>query len=248
MNGSLIGNAELTKALMVGIAECPAVEVLIFPPSVYLDSLGKQLASSRILLGAQNLCEQEQPGAFTGEIHAKMLSDFKCRYVLVGHSERRALYGEDDVRVAQKFMTAQSFDLIPVLCIGETLEEREAGQTEAVLGRQLQVVIDANGIAGFARAVIAYEPVWAIGTGRTATTEQAQAAHAYIRGQLARKDVKIASSVRLLYGGSVKADNAASLFSCEDVDGGLVGGASLKATEFLAICAAAQTRAASQNA
>ncbi|GAC1625563.1 MAG: triose-phosphate isomerase [Nevskia sp.] len=243
MNGSLAANAALLDGIAAGLGAVPAVEVLVCPPSAYLDSVGRRLTGTPIALGAQNLCEQDQPGAFTGEIHSSMLGDFGCRYVLVGHSERRALYGEDDARVAQKFAAAQAGQLIPVLCIGETLDEREAGQTEAVLGRQLAAVLDRSGIAAFSKAVIAYEPVWAIGTGRTATVAQAQAAHAYIRGQLARNDAKIAGSVRLLYGGSVKADNAASLFSCEDVDGGLIGGASLKATEFLAICAAAQAAA-----
>ncbi len=243
MNGSRAANAVLLEGIATGVASCPDIEVLVCPPAVYLESTADKLVETGIALGAQNLSDQAQPGAFTGEIHAAMLTDVGCRYVLVGHSERRALYGEDDACVARKFVTAQAGNLIPILCIGETLDEREAGETDAVLARQLSAVVAAAGIAAFADAIVAYEPVWAIGTGRTATVEQAQTAHAFIRGQLAINDAKIANSVRLLYGGSVKADNAASLLSCEDVDGGLIGGASLKAADFLAICAAAQSQA-----
>jgi len=239
MNGSLAANAALVDAIAAGVSIAPKVEMLVCPSSPYLDSVGRRIAQTGIFLGAQDLCEQPVQGAFTGEVHSSMLIDLGCRYVLVGHSERRALYGESDALVAEKFAAAQAGKLIPILCIGETLDERESGQTEAVLSRQLLAILDRNGIAAFANAVVAYEPVWAIGTGRTATVEQAQSAHAYIRSELAKNDAKIADLVRLLYGGSVKADNAASLFSCEDVDGGLIGGASLKATEFLAIYAAA---------
>ena len=248
MNGSSASNAALLEGLVRGVAECPAIDVLVCPPSVYLEAAHRHLAASPIALGAQNLSDQSKPGAFTGEIDAAMLNDVGCSHVLVGHSERRTLYGEDDACVARKFVVAQAAGLIPVLCIGETLAEREADETESVLQRQLDAVISAAGISAFRNAVIAYEPVWAIGTGRTASTEQAQAAHAFIRGVVAKNDAKIANSVRLLYGGSVKADNAASLFSCEDVDGGLIGGASLKAPEFLAICASAQILAAACDA
>lgn len=248
MNGSSASNATLLEALVRGVAECPAVDVLVCPPSVYLESAQRHLATSPIALGAQNLSDQAKQGAYTGEVDASMLRDVGCGYALVGHSERRTLYGEDDACVARKFVTAQAGGLIPVLCIGETLAEREAEQTETVLKRQLDAVLAAAGIDAFRNAIVAYEPVWAIGTGRTASTEQAQAAHAYIRGVLRDNDAKIAGSVRLLYGGSVKADNAASLFSCEDVDGGLIGGASLKAQDFLAICASAQVLAASRDA
>lgn len=240
MNGSLTANAALISAIGSGVGACPSVEVLVCPPAVYLESVGKRLSES-VRLGAQNLCEQEKPGAFTGEIHGGMLRELGCSYVIVGHSERRALYGEHDARVAEKFRTAQALGLTPILCVGETLEERDAGRTEAVLERQLKAVLDICGIAAFARAVVAYEPVWAIGTGRTATPEQAQSAHVFLRGLLGAADAKIAASTRLLYGGSVKADNAATLFACADVDGGLVGGASLKASEFLSICSAAQS-------
>ncbi|MBX6421513.1 MAG: triose-phosphate isomerase [Nevskia sp.] len=240
MHGSLSANAALLDALCARAAEFPAVELLVCPPAVYLESVQRRLAGTPWQLGAQNLSEQTEPGAHTGEILGRMLAEFGCRYVIVGHSERRALYGEDDARVARKFAAAQHSGLRPILCVGETLEQREAGQTEAVLARQLDAVLAHCGIAAFERAVIAYEPVWAIGTGRNATPEQAQAAHAFLRGRLAEKDAKLSNSIRLLYGGSVKADNAQALFAGADVDGGLVGGASLKADEFLAICAAAQ--------
>jgi len=243
MNGSLAANRELIAALKSGAEACGGIDLLVCPPAVYLESVHRELGASSIALGAQNLSEQEKPGAFTGEIHGAMLAEVGCRYVIVGHSERRALYGESDALVAAKFAAARRSALTPILCLGETLQEREAGQTEAVLGRQLRAVTDASGIAAFANAVIAYEPVWAIGTGRNATPEQAQAAHAFLRGELVRLDAKIGNSIRLLYGGSVKADNAASLFASADVDGGLIGGASLKAPEFLAICKAAQALA-----
>lgn len=248
MNGNSASNAALIESLLRGISECPAIDVLVCPPSPYLDAVRRHVGSAPIAVGGQNLGDQGEPGAFTGEIHASMLNDLGCSHVLVGHSERRTLYGEDDACVARKFIVAQAGGLIPVLCIGETLAEREADQTESVLKRQLDVVIAAAGIESFRNAVVAYEPVWAIGTGRTASVEQAQTAHAFIRGVVAAKDAKIANSLRLLYGGSVKADNAASLFSCEDVDGGLIGGASLKAQDFLAICASAQILAASRDA
>jgi triosephosphate isomerase len=197
-----------------------------------------------IALGAQNLSDQDKPGAFTGEVHGAMLREAGCAYVLVGHSERRALYGESDAVVAAKFRTAQALGLVPVLCLGETLEERDANQTEAVLRRQLAAVLDLAGVEAFANAVIAYEPVWAIGTGRTASSAQAQSAHAFLRGEVRSRSATIADRVRILYGGSVKPDNAAELFANPDVDGGLIGGASLKSADFLAICAAAQAQKA----
>ena len=241
MNGSLASNSDLMRDIVAGASKSPAVEMLVCPPSLYLQSVAQQL-SGLIKLGAQNLSEQEKQGAFTGEIHGGMLRDVGCGYAIVGHSERRALYGESDQIVAQKFKTAQTLGLVPILCIGETLPEREASQTETVLRRQLLAVLDLCGIDAFSHSVVAYEPVWAIGTGKTATPQQAQDAHAFIRGELAAKDAKIANSTRLLYGGSVKADNALELFACRDVDGGLIGGASLKAADFLAICAAAQAQ------
>jgi triosephosphate isomerase (TIM) len=241
MNGSRAANAELMAGLLARRAEFPDVDLLVCPPAVYLESVERLLGEGAILLGAQNLSDQTKPGAYTGEVQGAMLSEIGCRYVIVGHSERRSLYGEDDATVARKFAAAQQAGLIPILCVGETLQERDGGVTEQVLQRQLGAVLAASGIGAFAHAVIAYEPVWAIGTGRTASPEQAQAAHAFLRGQLAAQDAKIANSTQLLYGGSVKADNAAALLGCADVDGGLIGGASLKAAEFLAICAAAQT-------
>jgi triosephosphate isomerase len=241
MNGSLAANAGLIEGLLAQEEQLPDIDMLVCPPAVYLESVRQRIGGDAILLGAQNLSEHTGPGAFTGEVQGAMLAELGCRYVIVGHSERRALYHEDDVAVARKFAAAQAAGLIPILCVGETLEERDGGVTEAVLGRQLHAVLKVSGIAACSRAVIAYEPVWAIGTGRTASPEQAQAAHAFLRGELAALDAKIANSTQLLYGGSVKADNAAALLSCADVDGGLIGGASLKAADFLAICAAAQT-------
>ncbi|MDR3414770.1 MAG: triose-phosphate isomerase [Nevskia sp.] len=244
MNGSLAANAELLTGLLARqndrSNDFPDIESLVCPPAVYLESVRQRIGDGPILLGAQNLSDQHKAGAYTGEILGAMLAELGCSYVIVGHSERRAYYGEDDATVARKFAAAQAAGLRPILCVGETLEQREGGMTETVLERQLGAVIAACGIGAFARAVVAYEPVWAIGTGRTASPEQAQAAHAYLRGQLAVQDAKIANSTRILYGGSVKADNAAALLCCADVDGGLIGGASLKAAEFLAICAAAQ--------
>jgi len=242
MNGSRDGNASLVRDIVLDVKKHVKVEVLVCPPALYLESVGDQIKGSPVQLGAQNLCDQEKPGAFTGEIHGGMLKDVGCTYVIVGHSERRALYGEDDLLVARKFKAAQLCGLTPILCLGETLGQREANETQAVLQRQLAAVLDLCAIGAFKNAVIAYEPVWAIGTGKTATPGQAQEAHVFIRALLAAKDVKISNSVRVLYGGSVKADNAAELFANPDVDGGLIGGASLKATEFLTICAAAQAR------
>ncbi|HSW13176.1 MAG TPA: triose-phosphate isomerase [Solimonas sp.] len=240
MNGSRAENATLVDGILAGAPANTAVEILVCPPALYVESVGARLQGSAVQLGGQNLCDQEKPGAYTGEVHGGMLKDLGCGYVLVGHSERRAFYGDTDEVVARKYRTAQACGLVPVLCVGETLQEREAGQTEAVLQRQLAAVLDLCGVDSFAGAVIAYEPVWAIGTGKTATPEQAQEAHAFIRGQLRARNAKIADSTRILYGGSVKADNAQTLFANTDVDGGLIGGASLKAADFLAICAAAQ--------
>jgi triosephosphate isomerase len=240
MNGSHDANASLVHDLVLDSKRCSTIDIVICPPSVYLESVAAGLRGSSIQLGAQNLSDQLKPGAFTGEIHGGMLKDVGCSHVIVGHSERRALYGESDRVVAEKFLAARACGLQPLLCLGETLAEREADQTEIVLARQLTAVLDAAGVDAFKNSVVAYEPVWAIGTGRTATVEQAQSAHAFIRGELLHVNAKIGDSVRILYGGSVKAENAAALFACSDVDGGLIGGASLKAAEFLAICASAQ--------
>ena len=190
------------------------------------------VAGSELKLGAQSVSE-ESSGAFTGEVSTGMLADLGCHYVIVGHSERRAIYGESNEVVANKFAAVVAQGLVPILCLGETLEEREQGVTEKVVAEQLDAVTNQVGAAGMANAVIAYEPVWAIGTGKTATSEQAQAVHAFIRGKLEVLSADIAASTKILYGGSVKPDNAAELFSCADIDGGLIGGAALKADSFL---------------
>ena len=216
-----------------------SAEVVVCPPFVYLAVVRSQLDGSRISLGAQDVCAEES-GAHTGEVSAAMLADAGCRYVIVGHSERRALYRESDDLVARKFVAAGRHALTPILCVGESLAERESDATRTVILRQLDAVISSAGIGAFAAAVIAYEPVWAIGTGRTATPAQAQEVHALIRGRIVEKDATIGASLRVLYGGSVKAGNAAELFAMPDVDGGLIGGASLKADEFGSICAAAE--------
>jgi triosephosphate isomerase len=240
MHGSRAENAELIEAMLLGLPDQTPFDIAVCPPFVYLWEVGRLLKASSIALGAQSVCA-EQVGAFTGEASAAMLKDVGCKYVIVGHSERRAIYKEDDALVARKFLAAQSQGLIPILCVGETLEERERGQTMQVVSRQLTAVLDLAGVAALRAAVIAYEPVWAIGTGKNATPQQAQEVHAHIRTAVAARDAKIAADVRILYGGSVKAANARELFAMPDVDGGLVGGASLKADEFLKICAAAQT-------
>jgi triosephosphate isomerase len=238
MHGSRAANAPLVEAILAS-SQLDRVDCVICPPFVYLAEIARQLRGSAAKLGAQDVCA-EAHGAYTGEVSATMLHDVGCHYVIVGHSERRQIYGEDDVLVARKFSAALAHRLIPILCLGELLPEREAGQTQAVVGRQLDAVVSLTGIAGFADAVIAYEPVWAIGTGRTASPEQAQEVHEFIRERLARQDAKIASALPILYGGSVKTGNARDLFAQRDVDGGLVGGASLKAEEFLSIVAAAR--------
>ncbi len=240
MHGSRAENAELIEALLLGLPGQTPVEIAVCPPFVYLWETARLLKSSIIALGAQSVCA-EAVGAFTGEVSASMLKDVGCRYVIVGHSERRAIYKEDDALVARKFLAAQSQGLIPILCVGETLEERERSHTIQVVSRQLTAVLDLAGATALRTAVIAYEPVWAIGTGKNATPAQAQEVHAHIRTAIAGRDAKIAADVRILYGGSVKAANAHELFAMPDVDGGLVGGASLKADEFLKICASAQT-------
>ena len=240
MHGSRAENAELIEALLLGLPDQIPFDIVVCPPFVYLWEVARLLKASSIGLGAQSVCA-EQVGAFTGESSAAMLKDVGCKYVIVGHSERRAIYKEDDALVARKFLATQSQGLIPILCVGETLEERERSQTMQVVSRQLTPVLDLAGVTALRAAVIAYEPVWAIGTGKNATPEQAQEVHAYIRAAIAARDAKIAADVRILYGGSVKAANARELFAMPDVDGGLVGGASLKADEFLKICAGAQT-------
>jgi len=238
MHGSRAENAPLVDAVL-GSRSLPDVECVICPPFVYLSEVARLLRDSPVRLGAQDVCA-ESTGAYTGEVAAAMLRDVGCQYVIVGHSERRSLYGENDALVARKFAAAQSRGLIPILCVGEQLIEREAARTEQVINRQLDAVLALSGIGSLERAVIAYEPVWAIGTGRNASPEQAEEVHAALRARLAQQDARIAGGLRILYGGSVKAGNARELFTQPDVDGGLIGGASLKAEEFLNILAAAR--------
>lgn len=238
-NWKLQGSREFAAALVDAIkAGAPAgVGLIVLPPYPYLGEVLVRCAGADIAVGAQDVSAHAK-GAYTGEVAAAMLADVGARYTLVGHSERRQYHAESSELVAQKFLAAQAAGITPILCVGERLEEREAGQTEAVIASQLHPVLDLVGVAAFANAVVAYEPVWAIGTGRTASPEQAQAVHAFIRSQVADRDAKIADSLPLLYGGSVKPDNAVSLFAQADVDGGLIGGASLVAADFLAIATA----------
>jgi triosephosphate isomerase len=238
MNGSLAANAALIEGIRAGMPDSDTVELLICPPFPYLAAAAGLVAGSRLKLGAQTVSEHDS-GAYTGETAPSMLRDVGCEFVLVGHSERRALYGESSAAVAAKYVAAQSAGLKPVLCVGETLEEREAGNTEQVIEEQLDAVLGSAGVASLANAVIAYEPVWAIGTGKTASPEQAQDVHAHIRKLVNDQDETIAAAVQILYGGSVKGDNAAGLFGMPDIDGGLIGGASLKSDDFLAIADAA---------
>ena len=238
MHGDDASNRELVAGIVKGAPEADNVSLLVCPPFPYLASVASQLQGSAVELGAQNVSEHEA-GAYTGEVASRMLRDVGCRYVIVGHSERRALYGESSVQVAEKMAAALGAGLVPILCVGEMLEEREAGRTEEVVGKQLAAALERNGIAAFKGSVIAYEPVWAIGTGKTATPEQAQDVHRYIRSVLAEQDASVAETVQILYGGSVKGDNAAGLFARPDIDGGLIGGASLKPADFLAIARAA---------
>lgn len=238
MNGSKSAVDALLTTLKAGVDGNMNTEVAVCPPFVFLDHAGKLLAGSPIVLGAQNVCDQDS-GAFTGEISGAMLAEMGCSYVIIGHSERRHIYGESDVLVAKRFAAARRAGLKPILCVGETLDERERGVTEQVVTAQLDAVIAEEGIQGLKAAVIAYEPVWAIGTGKTATPEQAQAVHAFIRKRIAGQDAALAGELRILYGGSVKGANAKELFAQEDIDGGLIGGASLNGEEFLTICRAA---------
>jgi triosephosphate isomerase len=238
MNGYAAGNTALVAALAAGVPDSTRVKVLICPPFPYLASAVAQLQGSDVSVGAQTVSEH-QSGAFTGEVAPAMLRDIGCEYVIVGHSERRALYGETSTAVAGKFKAALGADLKPILCVGETLAQRETGSTESVIDEQMGAVLDTVGIAAFASAVIAYEPVWAIGTGMTASPEQAQDVHRHIRAVMAGHDADIAESIQILYGGSMKGENAAGLLAMQDIDGGLIGGASLKAADFLAIVQAA---------
>lgn len=234
MNGNQQSNAELLAKIVAGWQGKHSAEVVVCPPNPYLLPAYEQIAKSPLLLGAQNV-SQYDVGAFTGEVSAQMLAELHCKFVIIGHNERRRLQGETDEQVAQKFIAVQRANLTPILCIGESLAERESGGHLAVIGRQLDAVFTNVGRDVFANAVVAYEPVWAVGTGKTATPQQAQEVHRYIRSQLG----ELAEDVRILYGGSVKASNAEQLFAIPDIDGALLGGASLDAEEFLKICKAA---------
>ena len=241
-NWKMFGNSARNQLLLEGVASKAAridgVSCAVCVPFPYLHQARSILADSGAGWGAQNVSQRSE-GAFTGEVSVSMLADFGCRYVIVGHSERRNLFHENDQLVAAKAAAVLEQQMIPIVCIGESLDERERGVTEAVVSRQLGAVIDEIGIGGLGKSVVAYEPVWAIGTGKTATPEQAQAVHAYLRGLVSQQDTDVARDLTMLYGGSVKAANAASLFDMEDIDGGLIGGASLDLNEFVSICEAA---------
>lgn len=237
MHGSLVTNKQLLDDVIKGLNGVRDGDFAVCVPYPYLPSVKNLLQNTNIALGAQNVSQYEK-GAYTGEISASMLNDFECRYVIVGHSERRALFGETSHIVAEKYVTVQKAGLIPILCVGETLEQREAGVTERIIEEQLAAVIDSAGIESLCKAVIAYEPVWAIGTGKTAEPQQAQDVHMFIRSFISKQNSNTAKELIVLYGGSVKANNAAQLFAMPDIDGGLIGGASLIASDFVAICQA----------
>ena len=238
MNGSLDSITALVEGIKAGLDSVTTAEMVVCPPFVYIPTVASLIGDASISPGAQDVSDQEA-GAHTGEVAPAMLTDVGCKYVIVGHSERRSIYGESDAFTASKFAAARKAGLIPILCVGELLEEREQGITEQVVSRQLDAMIDLEGVGALADAVIAYEPVWAIGTGKTATPDQAQDVHAFIRGKLAALDSSVADRVRILYGGSMNAANAAELLAMADIDGGLIGGASLKPADFLAIGSAA---------
>lgn len=238
MNGSLAENQALLGAVLPALAALSGAEFAVCVPFPYLAQARQVLEGQGVALGAQDVCQFEK-GAYTGAVSAAMVADFRCRYAIVGHSERRTVFGDTDEIVAQKFGAVLKHGMTPILCVGETLAEREKGITENVVARQLDIVLQHNGTPSLAKSVVAYEPVWAIGTGKNATPDEAQAVHACIRGRIAAADGRLAAQLRILYGGSVKAGNAAQLFAMPDVDGGLIGGASLVADEFIAICRAA---------
>jgi triosephosphate isomerase (TIM) len=240
LNGSLAGNEALLKALLRETPRNGPAACAVCVPYPYLAQAQALLKGSAIAWGAQD-CSRFDQGAYTGEVSGKMIAEFGSRYAIVGHSERRTLLGDTDAIVAEKFAAARRAGLTPIFCVGETLAEREGGKTEAVLARQVDALLE-KGAAMLDGAIVAYEPVWAIGTGKTATSSQAEEAHAFIRGRIAAKEAQLAARLAILYGGSVKAANAAELFAMPDVDGGLVGGASLVAEEFVAIWHAAGAR------
>lgn len=237
MNGTRASSQKLLADLIAGIPADCSTDIGVCPAAVFIPEASAAIAGTPIRLGGQNVADKDS-GAFTGEVSASMLREFGCTLAIVGHSERRAVYGETDALIAARYAKAIEHGVTPILCVGETLAEREADQTFAVVDQQLNAVLESSGVDSLANAVIAYEPVWAIGTGRTATAEQAQEVHAHIRSKLAALNPTIAAKVQILYGGSVGAANAAELFGQPDVDGGLVGGASLDPNSFLAICLA----------
>ncbi|SFP57372.1 triosephosphate isomerase [Nitrosomonas cryotolerans] len=239
MHGNQAENKSLLNAVVAGVAELRGKDIAVCAPYPYLSLVQTMLRDTNIVWGAQNVSQYDK-GAYTGEISAAMLKDFDCSYVIVGHSERRALYNEDSHTVALKYVAVQREGMVPILCVGETLEQRESGITEKIISEQLDAVMNMAGGASLGKAVIAYEPVWAIGTGKTATPQQAQEVHEFIRARVAIQNAEEADNLVILYGGSVKANNAAELFNMPDIDGGLIGGASLVATEFISICQALQ--------
>jgi len=239
MHGSKASILSLVTGLNSQSDQIGNVDVAVCPPAIYIDYAKRTLSGDAISVGAQNMAVEPVQGAFTGEVSVEMLKDFGCDYVILGHSERRAIYGETDAEIAQKVKVALAGNVTPILCVGETLEERESGVMESVIATQLDAVLDVVGIEAFSDVVIAYEPVWAIGTGVTASPAQAQDVHAFIRGKLAELDSVVADKVIIQYGGSVKPNNAKELFGQADIDGGLIGGASLNADDFIAICKAA---------
>lgn len=238
MNGSLESVRQLLDGIKRGVGGVKNAEVVVCPPYVFIPEVQQQLAGTDVAWGAQDL-STESAGAFTAEIGASMLNDFACKYVIVGHSERRSYHAESDELVAKKYAVARAAGLVPILCVGETLEEQETGRTEEVVARQLDAVIKLVGVDALVDGVVAYEPVWAIGTGKTATPEQAQDVHAFIRGRVAESSAQVAEGLRILYGGSMKPGNAKELLGKPDIDGGLIGGAALQAEDFLGICTAA---------
>lgn len=240
MHGSLSSASSLATAIKAGITTDDDVDVVLCPVSVHLAAVSDVLSGSAVKLGAQNAHASES-GAFTGEISIGMLDELGCTFVILGHSERRQLFGETNAVVAEKVQAALKQGVVPILCVGETLDQREAGQLEAVIHAQLGEVLDRVGIDAFAKVIVAYEPVWAIGTGKTASPEQAQDVHRMIRARVASENTDVASTLKILYGGSVKPDNAVDLFSQADIDGGLIGGAALDADSFIAICQAASS-------
>ena len=239
MNGSKESIKELINGVVDGAKSLTGVEVAVCPPFIYIADVTAAVAGSNVDVGSQDACT-DLKGAFTGETSIEMIKDFGCKYAIVGHSERRTLYGESDEIVAQKYTVVKKAGVTPIFCIGETLQEREQGITEEVCARQIDAVFTAEGDDAFAGSVIAYEPVWAIGTGKTASPEEAQAVHAFIRQHLAKRNADVADKVQILYGGSMNPANAKELMGQSDIDGGLIGGASLKVEDFLAVCQAGQ--------